>query len=271
MAGRGAAAVNCKKCGSNARNVSSESALKLLILGSPVFGYSAPRSQSAVALSNRGKKALPVQFDGARYDHSRITGEEWRNEGLKFFHFPQLPPVGFVSLFGTAGIGIKLDLSFQRGNRFPVLFQSLFLDFCGNILKPFKFRQGQPSFKRIRFALDSSAPLYHAINGSDEISPVESIDQRAVVCDDKGGDFSRGSTGHGVQGCIDYALQVSIHKHPLTGDSRVFATVCKYALRASLAQELRRNSGTTTAHWQAESSGQMSRGLPLIQKELVWK
>jgi hypothetical protein len=208
---------------------------KLLILSSALpSGFDRMRSDFSPLLRSGGLQVLPIQFHGATDSHSRVAREEWRDQRFKPLHLSQLLPVGLTGLRRTAWIGIELDLSFQRGNHFPILFQGVFLDFCGNILKSLKFGKGQPYLKRIRFAFDSSSPLHHAINGGYQISPIERIDQWAMVGDEKGGDFSRGSIRHGVQRGGDDALQVSIHR------------CVKYAPDVVPVQWISRNRGTTT-------------------------
>jgi hypothetical protein len=218
---------------------------KVLIPGSTLFTIQCSSIAPAVGRFGRFSSLLdsrlrtdqtfPVQFHGATDSHSRVTGEERHYQRLKPFHLPQLLPVRFIGLHRPAWVGIEFNLSFQRGNRFPVLFQGVLLDFGGDVLKSLKFGKGKPFLKRIRFVFDSSTPLHNAINDGDEISPIERIDQRAMVGDDKRGNFSRGSIRHGVQRGDDNALQVSIHR------------CVKYALGHAPVQWISRNCGTTTA------------------------
>jgi hypothetical protein len=246
----GASAADCKKCGSNARNVSSDAIRNLLSPGSAI-----PTGSDRLfsLFHHRGCKLLPVQFNGATNRHSRITGEEWSDQRFKPFHLPQLLPVHLVGLRRTAGVGIEFDLSFQRGNRFPILFQGVLLDFGGDILKPFKFRQGQPSLKRISGAFNPLTALRDSINRSDQISPVPSIDQRAVIGNDKSGNLGLACVRHRIQRGADDSLQVFVHR------------CVKYAPAAALIQWTDRNCGTTTGHLIPESGSQHDGGLPIIQ------
>jgi len=225
------------------RNVRFFCTHKLLILGTPTFGQSAPRSQSPVALGNGGLQAFPVEFDGSSDRHGEVVCKVRRDLRFQPLHLPQLALVGAFCFSGSAGIGIEFNPPFKSGHALAELFQGIGLDIGRDVLELLKFGEREPSLSRILGLCASSAPLKDAINNRCQIGQGPSFNHGLMVHHEGFGNLTRGSFRHRLYRVGDDSFQVAVHK------------CVKYAPDWDLAQELRRTTtGRTTLSTDADST-----------------